>query len=180
MAETKTVNGVTLEKLVDTSQCCDDCAAVELNMVSGVSCGGFCEARCGWEYIWKPVSIVPRAKEEPTHVSVASSVKYVTPVEPKVDEYGRSLRWYYIDDQTDNEELVSLAVKVLNTGFGVTIHEAIPCVEHEGKTYLLGPEITLNEGLQEAIEQKAIARQAESKLSEEEKQALKQMWGVAK
>lgn len=71
-------------------------------------------------------------------------------------------------------------MKALNTGFGVTIHEAIPCIEHEGKTYLLGQEITLNEGLQKAIEQESLAKQAESKLSEEEKQALRQMWGVAK
>lgn len=98
MAETKTVNGTTLEKLVGTTYYCADCAAGKLTASDGISCGGFRDAQCEWDYIWKPVSVVPQVKP-------ASSVKYVTPVEPKVDEYGRSLRWHYIDDQTDNEEL---------------------------------------------------------------------------
>lgn len=170
MAETKTVNGVTLEKLRTDKGHCEECAAGELDTVEGVSCGGFASIKCNLEHIWKPISIVPQAKP-------VSSVKQGVVFVVDASEYGHSWTTRYLDG---SPETLTLAQKYLDEGFGTKVKNSFRYIEHEGKTYLLGQEITLNEGLQEAIEQEALAKQAESKLSEEEKQALKQMWGVAK
>lgn len=177
MAETKTVNGVTLEKLVTTKGTCGDCAAGELDSFNGTSCGGFADSKCKLDYIWKPISIVPRTKETSAQANVTSVVKQGVVFVANASEFGHSWTTRYLDD---SPETLAIAQKYFNEGFGTKVKGPFSYVEHEGKTYLLGQEITLNEGLQAAIEQEALVKQAESKLSEEEKQALKQMWGVAK
>lgn len=179
--EAVTIFGVTLEKNYDSH----DCSKCACNADSEL-CRKFAERGCGVTFVWG----VPRNSPAPVVVNNSKPGVVHTPTVPQThqpfvksgvvlkvnsSEYGHSWSYKYLAGAPD---IIDLAKKVLDEGFGTSVQGNFSYIEHEGETFILKETIKLNEGLSELLEQQSVAQQAEEKLSEQELKALKVKWGV--